>query len=234
MKEDQPNEMDKNLSESEENEKQENEKEKESGLFQKKITENIETAFSHILESRKSYYDENPDKIPSHDGISRIINSCTRNNAAISGGASLVPGPWGMAAVVPELTVVMRNQIRMIYDIGAAHGKKEQITKELLIGIFITALGTSAGSAIAIQGGKVLVRRTSLRAMQKMIALLGGKITQQALKSSVSKWFPLAGAAAMATWTGYMTKQIGKKANEIFQHEIVDDPKTIDIEIIEK
>ncbi len=202
-----------------------------AGLFQKKITENLEGAFDYIIESRKEYFDKNPDKVPQLDNISRIISSCTRNNAAISGGASLVPGPWGMAVIVPELTVVLRNQIRMIYDIGVAHGKKEQITKELLMGIFITALGSSAGSLLVIQGQKILVRRASLRVIQKIIAMLGGRITQQALKSAVSKWVPLGGAAAMAIWTGYMTKKIGEQADRLFRLEIEDDPNTIDIEL---
>lgn len=207
---------------------------KEVGVFQQKITENLEGAFDYIIESRKEYFKGNPEQVPQLDSIARIISSSARNNAAISGGASLIPGPWGMAAVVPELTVVLRNQIRMIYDIGVAHGKKEQITKELLLGIFITAMGSSAGSLMTIHGGKILVRRASLRVIQKIIAMLGGRVTQQAIKSAVSKWVPLGGAAAMAIWTGFMTKQIGKKADQLFQLDIHDDPETLDIELAEE
>ena len=123
------------------------------------------------------------------------------------------------------------HQIQMVYDIGVANGKQAQITKELLIGIFITAAGSSAGSMITIQGGKILVRRASLRVIQKLVAMLGGRITQQAAKSAISKWVPIIGAGAMATWTGYMTNNIGKKADELFKLDIEDDPNTIDIEI---
>lgn len=207
------------------------EDEKKSGAFQRKITEGLEDSFDQVLTNRRDYYKKNPSEIPQLDSVARIINSCTRNNATISGGASLIPGPWGMVAVAPELLVVIRNQIRMIYDIGVAHGKEEKITKELLMGIFITAMGTSAGSLLTIQGGRILVRRASLRAMQKLITMLGGRIAQQAIKSAVSKWLPVVGAAAMAAWTGYMTKQVGKKADEIFKLEIEDNPETIDIEI---
>jgi len=205
--------------------------EEASSVFQKKITEGLEEAFDYVLENRREYHSKYPDKIPSRSDISSLINTYTRNNAVISGGASLIPGPWGMAAVVPELVVVIRNQIQMIYDIGAAHGKSEQITKELLMGIFISALGSSAGSLLTIHGTKILVRRASLRAIQKLIAMLGGRITQQAIKSAVAKWLPFVGAAAMATWTGYTTNQIGEKADEIFQLDIDDDPETVDIEL---
>ena len=208
-------------------------KEKESGILQEKITTGLEEAFNHVMKNRSDYYENHPTKIPNQGDSSRIIASYTRNNAAISGGSSLIPGPWGMAAVAPELVLVIRNQVQMIYDIGVSHGKKEKITKQLLMGIMISAMGTSAGSLMTIQGGKILVKRASLSAMQKIIVMLGGRITQQAIKSAVSKWLPIVGAAAMATWTGYMTKKIGQHADEIFKMEINDDPTTIDIEISE-
>lgn len=200
--------------------------------MQEKISNGLESAFESVLNSQNEYYQKHPEKIPNEASIDALIRGSVTQNAAISGGASLIPGPWGMLAVVPELLVVIRNQIKLIYDIGAALGKKEIITRELLLGIFISAAGASAGSLLVITGSKVLVRRASLQVMQKMIALLGGKITQQALKSAISKWLPGIGAAAMAAWSGYLTKQIGDKAREIFKQDIVNDPDTTDIELI--
>ncbi len=191
----------------------------------------LNSAFDYVIENRSDYYRKNPSNLPQLDSVSGLISSYTRNNAAISGGASLIPGPWGMAAVIPELTLVIRNQIQMVYDIGVANGKQAQLTKELLMGIFLTAMGSSAGSLLTIHGGKILVRRASLQVIQKIIAMLGGRVTQQAIKSSVSKWIPFVGAGAMAAWTGYMTKNIGEKANELFKLEIEDDPQTLDIEL---
>lgn len=191
----------------------------------------LNSAFDYVIENRSDYYRKNPSNLPQLDSVSGLISSYTRNNATISGGASLIPGPWGMAAVIPELTLVIRNQIQMVYDIGVANGKQAQLTKELLIGIFLTAMGSSAGSLLTIHGGKILVRRASLQVIQKIIAMLGGRVTQQVIKSTVSKWLPFVGAAAMATWTGYMTKNIGEKANELFKLEIEDDPQTLDIEL---
>ena len=191
----------------------------------------LNSAFDYVIENRSDYYRKNPSNLPQLDSVSGLISSYTRNNAAISGGASLIPGPWGMAAVIPELTLVIRNQIQMVYDIGVANGKQAQLTKELLIGIFLTAMGSSAGSLLTIHGGKILVKRASLRVIKNIIAMLGGKVTQKAIKSSVSKWLPVVGAGAMAAWTGYMTKNIGEKANELFKLEIEDDPQTLDIEL---
>lgn len=201
--------------------------------MQGEITSKLEDAFESVVESKNRYYQENPNKIPSAREIDGLISSVALKNSAISGGASLIPGPWGMLAVVPELILVIKNQIGLIYDIGAAHGQKNIMTKELAATIFVSGLGTSTGSLLTVHGGKYLIRRASLQVFQKIIVLLGGKITQQALKSAVSKWLPGVGAAAMAAWTNYMTRQVGKKALEIFSKGVVNEDGIADIELIE-
>lgn len=201
--------------------------------MQEELSEKLQDAFESVKNDKDRYYQENPLKIPDSSMIGSLISSCATLNAGISGGASLIPGPWGMVAVIPEIVLVTRNQIGLIYDIAAAHGKKEMMSKELLLGVFLSAMGASAGSLLVLHGGKLLVRRASLRVLQQLVAILGGKITQAALKSAISKWFPGVGAVAMAAWSNYMTRQIGKKAHEILRHPLVNDPETPDIQLIE-
>jgi len=192
-----------------------------ANTLQNKLAEKMMGVFELVVSDRSGHFANHPDKIPDKKSVPSIINSYSITNAAISGGASLVPGPWGMVAVIPEIAAVIRNQLAMIYDIGMAYGKSKVMNKELLAGVLITAMGSSAGSLLVMQGSKVLVKRVALRAFQQIIALLAGKITQQALKSAISKWLPGVGAAAMAVWSNYLTRQVGKKAIEIFEKEIV-------------
>ena len=200
--------------------------------LQRELTEKIEDAFNYVIKTKNAEYRENPGAIPAKEQVSGLIAKCANINSVISGGASLVPGPFGMLAVVPELTLVIKNQIELIYDITRAYGQKEPADASLLLAIFVQAMGTSAGSLIVLHGGKYVVKRASLSVLQKVIAILGGKITQQALKSAVSKWLPVVGAAAMAAWTNYMTRSIGKKAVEIMKIGVViDDPDTIDVDV---
>jgi uncharacterized tellurite resistance protein B-like protein len=191
-----------------------------ANTIQNKLSEKMMGLFDLVVSDRSGHFAKHPEQIPDKKSVSSIINSYSVTNAAISGGASLVPGPWGMVAVIPEIAAVIRNQLAMIYDIGMAYGKNKVLNKELLAGILITAMGASAGSLLIMQGSKVLVKRVALRVFQKIIALLAGKITQQALKSVISKWLPGVGAAAMAVWSNYLTRQVGKKAIEIFEKEI--------------
>lgn len=201
--------------------KTESESKEVANTLQSKLAEKMMGVFDLVVSDRSGHFDKHPDQIPDKKSVASIINSYSITNAAISGGASLVPGPWGMVAVIPEIAAVIRNQLAMIYDVGMAYGKSKVLNKELLAGILLTAMGSSAGSLLVMQGSKVLVKRVALRAFQKIIVMLAGRVTQQALKSAISKWLPGVGAAAMAVWSNYLTRQVGKKAVEIFEKEIV-------------
>ena len=197
------------------------ESEEVANTLQSKLAEKMMGVFELVVSDRSGHFAKHPDEIPDKKSVPSIINSYSLTNAAISGSLSLVPGPWGMVAVIPEIAAVVRNQLAMIYDVGMAYGKSKVLSKELLAGVLLTALGSSAGSLLVLQGSKVLVKRVSLRVFQKLIVILAGRITQQALKSAISKWLPVVGAAAMAVWSNYLTRQVGKKAIEIFEKEIV-------------
>ena len=203
-----------------------------SEKMQAQLQGKLEEAFAAVVNQKNDYYQKNPSKIPEKSAINSLISSVALTNSAVSAGSSLIPGPWGMLAVVPELVLVIRNQIALIYDIAAANGKRNLMTKELAAMVFASALGTGVGGLVAVHGGKYLIKRTSLGVFQKIVLVLGGKITQQALKSTVSKWLPGVGAIAMGVWTNYMTRQIGNKANEIFSSEIQFEDAIVDVELI--
>lgn len=173
-----------------------------------------------VISDRQRYHEQHPAKLANKDSVQSIIKSYSLKNATISGGASLVPGPWGMLAAVPEIVLVLRNQIAMIDDIGRAYGQERVITKELIAGILLTALGGSGAALLTIHGERVLVERVALKGLQQISRLLAGKVTQTLLKSAISKWLPVVGAASMAAWSNHMTNKIGQKAIEIFEKKI--------------
>lgn len=103
--------------------------------------------------------------------------------------------------------------------------------KEIIMEALFAASGNIATGLIVIQGQKLIVKRASLSVLQKLIQILGGKITQQALKSMAAKWIPLAGATAMAAWSKYSTNKIGKKVKELFSKEIAFDEDLVETEL---
>ncbi|WP_094584424.1 TerB family tellurite resistance protein [Synechococcus sp. BO 8801] len=191
-----------------------------SEAFQQKLSDGFMGLFELVISNRRGYYALHPDKIPTPESVGSLINSSSATNAAISGGFNLAPGPWGLVGIVPELTLIFRNQLMLIYDVGMAYGKSDVLTKELLAGVLLDAFGIGAGSLIVMQGSKLIVKRVSLRVFQRIVTLLAGKVTQQALKSALSKWVPVLGAAAMAAWVHYMTKKVGRKAVEILSKDV--------------
>lgn len=200
--------------------------------IQTKISDGILNAVNSIKEDREKHYMNNP--APLQGDSKNIISSYGNKNALISGGAGIIPGPFGMAASIPEILAIMNNQIKMIYDIGKAHGKDKEMNKELIVGILLGSIGSGAIALVTVQGGKVMAKRVGARALQNIVHILGGRILQKTATSMAAKWVPFAGAAAMATWSKYSTHKIGEKAIEIFSREIsFVDEDIIDIEIRE-
>lgn len=179
-----------------------------------KISDGIEKAVSIVVKNKEEYYKYNPS--PSKEDVAKIIWNCSNKNASISGGMNLIPGTFGMAASIPEILLVISNQFGMIYDIAKAYGKKE-ISKELLLGLFMYSVGNVAGNILIIQSQKIIVKKAGASVLQKIISMLGGKITQKLASSMAAKWIPVAGAVAMAAWSRYTTNELGKKAISIFE-----------------
>lgn len=195
-----------------------------------KISEGIEKAVINVIQERSKHYLEN--EAPNKHELTSLINSYGYRNAAISGGCSLVPGPWGMAAAVPEIILVIQNQLKMVYDIGKAHGHDEKtLDTQLLLEIVLSGTGNAGLTTATIVGQKLILTRAGARTIQRIIARLGGKVTQKLIKSMASKWIPVVGAAAMATWSKYSTEKIGKRADEMFKMTIEYQENTTETEI---
>lgn len=189
---------------------------------QQQVSDNLNDLLERAINERKQHHVDKPNKIPQPEGVDGIISSCANTNALVAGAVGLVPGPWGMLAAVPEIMAVMRNQTHMIVDIGVAYGQHRYMRPDLIAGIMMSGFGSGAGSLVAVRGGQLLVKRASLRVMQKLIVALGGRVTQQVLKTMIGKWLPIVGAAAMAAWARYSTKQLGLRASEMLSKQIVD------------
>lgn len=183
------------------------------------LNEKIMGLFDNVIEERVAHYKENKEEI-TISNVENIISRYSYMNAGIAGVASLVPGPWGMLAVIPEVIAISRNQLAMIYDIGKAHGKEKFMNKDLMIGIFLGGVGANAIGLAMMHGSKLVVKRASLRVMQKLAIIAGGKITQSAAKSTVAKWLPLIGTAALAYWAKFSTEKLGEYAVNMLNKEI--------------
>jgi len=194
--------------------------------LQQALSDSILRSLDTVIESRASYFSNPKHRRPTAADIPEIISSYATKNTLISAGANIMPGLVSMAAAAPEIGFVMRNQISMVYDIGVAYGKEDRMSKELIAGIVMSSVGAVSGSIVGrlilVEGQKIIVQRVSLRAFQAIIKHFGARVLQQLLKSTISKWLPVAGALAMGAWSNFSTRAIGKIASTLLQKEVVD------------
>lgn len=188
----------------------------ESSTLTARVADRLFGLLDNGAAARRAHFAAHPEERPTPGQIDAIISSYANTNALISGGFSLVPGPLGLLAVVPELALVVRNQVQMVYDIGVASGKEHVLSRELIVAVVVSATGAGTLGLVTLHGGRLLVRRASLRVFQKLVKLLAGRITQALLKSAFAKWVPVLGAGAVALWTRYTTQAIGRRAKEMF------------------
>jgi hypothetical protein len=186
------------------------------------LAEKLMVSFDEIIEERQNYYGRDDVVAPNKDDIKDIIKSYSKKNLKLSAAAGLLPGPWGMAAAIPETIMVLKNQIAMIYDIGIANNKPpEKLSKVLLLGVMLSGAGKFGGGVLIKHGSQFFVKRAGQEVIQKAIKVLGGNITLKLAKSSASKFIPLAGAAALGVWSSYSTKKVGNQADEILSQELI-------------
>lgn len=73
-------------------------------------------------------------------------------------------------------------------------------------------------------GERLLVRRASLRVIQRIIRRVGVSITQRLAGRAISRWLPIIGAVGVRAYAYYDTARVGKTAIEFFGSNIELDP----------
>lgn len=180
--------------------------------------------FDSGLAERRAYFLAHPEERPRPEAVEAIIAKYAYLNAGIAGALSLVPGPLGMLAVLPEIVLIVRNQVRMVYDIAVAYDKGDVASRELVVGLALGAAGSSGLGLVAMHGGRFLIKRPALRVMQRLVSALAGRLTQRVIRSAVARWVPLLGAAAMAVWSKMSTASIGRQARDLFSQPLELEP----------
>lgn len=180
-----------------------------------RLTRALTGLFDSVAAERAEVYARSSP--PFQSAIPAIISSYAYKNGGIAAACNVVPGPLGMVAAVPEIVLVTQNQVRMLYDIGAALGKGPQLNGRVLMAVMVTALGGGVLNLAVIESGKLIVRPAPVRVMQRAVQWLGGEISKRVVRQLLAKWFPLIGAAAMAYWAKKSTEALGKSATALLQ-----------------
>lgn len=150
----------------------------------------------------------------------RLTAKAALESAALSGTLAIPPGPLGLLTILPDLYGIWRIQARLVSDVAKVFGNEARPEpKEVLFCLF-RHFSSHVGAALLVKSGtRVLSRRASLRAIQKVVVLIAGKVTHRVIRSSLSRWLPIVGAVGVAGYAYYDTAQVGKNCMELFGKE---------------
>lgn len=165
---------------------------------------------------------------PARDSRKLIKGAAVKSSLA-AGTLALPPGPLGWLTIIPELLAVWRIQAQLVADVAALHGKTSTLTEQHMIYcLFRHAAAQLMRDLVVRVGERMLVKRASLRIIQKIVEKIGYKILQRSIGKGISRWLPLAGAAGVAGYAYYDTNQVGKTSIDFFGSEISEADESVD------
>lgn len=153
-------------------------------------------------------------------------------NAVKSG---VLPGVLGMATLIPEIIGSVKNQLRMVYDIGIANGYQGNfLHKDLVIYVLLEVLSKKTTGITLMEGNKMIIKPTGEKIPATIIKILSTIIVRQLVKSIVCKWLPGLGGLAVTAWSQHSTKKIATKATSSFTKEIEISQEIVTIPTLEQ
>ena len=137
--------------------------------------------------------------------------------AALSGGFTLPPGPFGMATVLPDLLAVWRIQQQLVADIAAVYGRPEALSSETMVLCLFKHGGVAVLQRLLSRNAEdIIVQRIAGRTLQQLLEKIAVRVAQRLAAKSVSRWVPLLGAIGAGAYAYYDTLQVAKNAQQLF------------------
>ena len=160
-----------------------------------------------------------------------ILRVAALKAGAVSGGLALAPGPLGMLTIVPDLMKVWNIQQQMVSDIAACFDKSAQLNQQMMVYcLFRHGAAMLARDILVRVGERMILKRGSLRVIQKVLERVAIKMTQKAIGKSISRWVPVVGPIVVGGYSMLDTRAVGKTAINTFSRVIEnepDDPQSI-------
>ncbi len=151
-----------------------------------------------------------------------MIDEAGRKAFKISTALGLIPGPLGMAVVLPEIAAVTRLQINLIHRIAGHYMKQEKVSRELVLLILGNALGVAVGESLVRRVGSALViKSVNTRVVRGISRAIGTRIIDAAAQKAMGRWIPMVTAPLFGYLSRSLTRKIGREANRLFSQEIV-------------
>jgi len=150
-----------------------------------------------------------------------MVKNASWKAFTLSTAAALPPGFIGYATILPELIVVTKVQMNLVYSIAKYYGKAKTLNATIVTLIFAHEAGIAIGQSVVKKvGPKLVVRALGTKALrpiaQKIAQRIGARITQRL----VGRWIPFLVAPLFGAFSKSMTTRIGNYAIELLREDI--------------
>lgn len=160
-----------------------------------------------------------------HARAREIVRAAGLKAGAVSAGLAIPPGPAGMLTVIPDLIQVWHIQRQMVSDIAACFGKSAQLNQQMMVYcLFRHGAAMLARDVMIRLGERMILKRGSLRVIQKILQRVAIKTTQKAIGKSISRWVPVVGPVVVGCYSLLDTRSVGKTAIGTFSRVIEIEP----------
>lgn len=176
------------------------------------LVETLERAVAYVPASRERAHVE---PATTADALAR---KASLRAAAVSGALALPPGFVGMLTVLPDLFAIWRIQAQLVSDIAGLYGRELQLTRtHMVYCLFRHAASQALRDVVVRTGERVVIRQLSGGAVRSLLTSVGISVTQRFAGTTASRWIPVAGAAAVAAYAYYDTRQVARTAIELLE-----------------
>ncbi|CAM4011899.1 hypothetical protein [Roseateles saccharophilus] len=161
-----------------------------------------------------------------HHAAGRAIEAAAAKAALAAGALALPPGPLGWATIAPEMLAVWQIQRQLVADIAALYGRSAELGPAQMLWCLFRHTAAQALRDLSVRvGERVIVRPATQALLQRVAGTVGVQLGRQAAGRALSRWLPVVGAAGVGAYAWWDTRQVGRAALALFEHEqVIDNP----------
>jgi hypothetical protein len=174
------------------------------------VTGMIERVITHVPPPRSLEVDQ-PDS-----AAERLGRQAAQRAAIVSGSLALPPGPLGLLTVLPDIYVIWRIQRQLVADIFGLYGRTAELTRTHMLYCLFRHAASQVLRDVAVRAGqRVVLQQLSTGALRGALGHVSLAVSKRLAGTAATRWVPIAGAAAVASYAYWDTLQVAKTARRL-------------------
>ena len=152
-----------------------------------------------------------------------LAMTVARHSAAISGGASIIPGIGSTALIAADLIAVLRLQQRMIADISALYDNRQALDEEAMIALLFKDIAPNSVRSLIVGSGPKRsfdIRVASQAILRRTLQRIAWTLARRIAGRAVARLVPVVGAIGAGLGSYRQTLAVGDTAIAFFEGRV--------------